>query len=188
MGLGIGTLARYGRVGDSFRFYEIDPDVVQHAREHFTYLSDSAAHVDVVLGDGRLSLERESPQNYDLLVLDAFSSDAIPVHLLTREAMEIYQRHLKPDGVIAIHISNRFFDLRATVNRLAEEIGLRSEIIESKSNEQLGTYHAHWMLLSRNAKFWSKPDVQSAVAQSLNDRRQVPLWTDQFSNLISILK
>ena len=188
VGLGIGTLARYGQAGDSFRFYEIDPDVVQHAREHFTYLSDSAAQVEVVLGDGRLSLEREAPQSYDLLVLDAFSSDAIPVHLLTREAMEIYQRHLKPDGVIAIHISNRFFDLRATVNRLAEESGYRSEIVESKSNEQLGTYHAHWMLLSRNAEFWSNLAVQSAVAQSLNDRRPVPLWTDQFSNLISILK
>jgi hypothetical protein len=188
VGLGIGTLARYGRAGDSFRFYEIDPDVVRQAQDYFTYLSDSEAQVEVVLGDARLSLEREAPQQYDVLVLDAFSSDAIPVHLLTREAFAIYQRHLQPSGVLAIHISNRFFDLQPIVTRLGDELGLRSERFESNADETLGTYVSHWMLLSRNSEFWSQPEIQSAIMKPSDTPKTAPLWTDQFSNLIGILK
>ncbi len=188
VGLGIGTLATYGRSGDDYRFYEIDPDVVQHAREHFTYLSDSEAQIDVVLGDARLSLEREAPQNYDILVLDAFSSDAIPVHLLTREAMEIYLRHLQPSGIVAIHVSNRFFDLRPIVLRLAEEFGFRAEKFESTSDDANGVFASHWMLLCRDTGFWSCPEIQAAILRLPAPQTRAPLWTDQFSNLLGVLR
>lgn len=189
VGLGVGTLATYGKPGDQFRFYEIDPDVVRLAREHFSYLSDSPAAIDIVLGDARLALEREEPQQFDILVLDAFSSDAIPVHLLTREAMAIYSRHLRSDGILAIHISNRFFELRPIVARLAIEFGFRAEKIESDPNDDRGQFVAHWMVLSRSAAFWKIPEVQRALAPLPEiEKSQVPLWTDQFSNLIGILK
>ncbi len=123
VGLGTGTLAAYGRAGDTLRFYDINPLVVQIARDRFKYLSDCPAHVDIVLGDARLSLAREPSQQFDILVIDAFSGDAIPVHLLTREAFRIYWRHLKPDGVLAVHISNRYLNLAPVVMLAAKESG-----------------------------------------------------------------
>lgn len=188
VGLGVGTLATYGQPGDEFRFYEIDPDVVRLAREHFSYLSDSAARIEMVLGDARLALDREAPQNFDVLVLDAFSSDSIPVHLLTREAFEIYMRHLRSDGVLAIHISNRFFELQPIVARLGDEFGFRSERFECLPNDDLGQFGAHWMLLSRNAVFWKTSEIQAAICPARASQKQAPLWTDQFSNLIGVLR
>lgn len=191
VGMGVGTLATYGQPGDSFRFYEIDPDVVRLAQTQFTFLKDCPAQVDVVLGDARLALERESPQQFDLLVLDAFSSDAIPVHLLTREALMIYSRHLRDDGVLAIHISNRFFDLRPIVIRLATEFGFQAAVVESRPNTEQSQFMAQWMLLSRNKEFWSRPELQAAQqAQPVlaPTTKSIPLWTDQFSNLIGVLK
>jgi spermidine synthase len=191
VGMGVGTLATYGKPNDVFRFYEIDPDIVRLAETEFTFLRDSDARIEIVLGDARLSLEREAPQNFDLLVLDAFSSDAIPVHLLTREAMTIYRRHLRNDGVLAIHISNRFFDLRPIVTRLAEEFGFRSAVVESVSNPELSQFVAHWMLLSKNDEFWARPALQQVLRFEPTKKEptvSVPLWTDQFSNLLSILK
>ncbi len=126
IGLGTGTLAAYGRKGDDFRFYEINPQVVRVARGLFGYLGDTRARVEVVLGDARLNLEREPPQGFDVLAVDAFSSDSIPVHLITREALALYQRHMKPGGVIAFHVSNRFLELPPVVGRLARESGLPS--------------------------------------------------------------
>src|SRR5262249_17147766 len=112
VGLGAGTLAAYGQEGEKYRFYEIDEVVVKISEANFTFRSDSAADCqDVVLGDARLMMEQEEPQGYDVLAIDAFSGDAIPVHLLTRECMDVYRKHLKPDGVLAIHISNRYLDL-----------------------------------------------------------------------------
>ena len=108
IGLGTGTLASYGRAGDVYRYYELNPDVLRVARSQFTYLAESPAKIETVLGDARLSMEREAPQNYDLIAVDAFSSDSIPVHLITREAMAVYLKHLKPGGVIAFHVTNRF--------------------------------------------------------------------------------
>lgn len=191
VGMGVGTLATYGKPNDVFRFYEIDPDIVRLAETEFSFLRDSDARIEIVLGDARLSLEREAPQNFDLLVLDAFSSDAIPVHLLTREAMTIYRRHLRNDGVLAIHISNRFFDLRPIVTRLAEEFGFRSAVVESVSNPELSQFVAHWMLLSKNDEFWARPALQQVLRFEPTKKKptvSVPLWTDQFSNLLSILK
>src|SRR3989449_7339768 len=111
IGLGTGTIAAYGREGDSYRFYDIDANVIQIARTEFSFLGDSAARTETALGDARLTLEREPPQGFDVLAVDAFSSDAIPVHLITREALQAYLRHMKPDGIVAFHVSNRFLDL-----------------------------------------------------------------------------
>ncbi|MCH8218993.1 MAG: fused MFS/spermidine synthase, partial [Planctomycetes bacterium] len=126
VGLGVGTLAAYGREGDVIRFYEIDPQVFRFAEKLFSYLKDSEADVEVVPGDARLSLEREASQNSDLLVLDAFSGGAVPVHLLTKEAFEVYLRHLNPDGVLAVHITNIHLDLAPVVRRLGEAFHLEA--------------------------------------------------------------
>src|SRR5207248_4401523 len=125
VGPGAGTLAAYGRAGDVFRFYDINSGVVELARSEFTFLKDSPAKVEVALGDARLSLERERPQNFDVLALDAFSSDAIPVHLLTVEAFKTYLRHLKPGGVLAVHISNRYLDLVPVVQQAGRRLRSR---------------------------------------------------------------
>src|SRR5262249_55601895 len=131
VGLGVGTLAAYGRPGDRFRFYEINPDVIRLAEEHFTFLKDSQAEIDMVVGDARLSLERESPQNFDLLVLDAFRSDAVPAHLLTEEAFAIYLKHLRPEGVLAFHVTNRHLDLEPVIRGAAQRFDLHAVKIRS---------------------------------------------------------
>ena len=123
IGLGTGTIAAYSRIGDLYRFYDINPLVEQIANNYFWYLKNAEGSTEVVLGDARLSLEREAPQNYDILAVDAFSSDSIPVHLLTREAMALYFRHLKPGGVLAVHISNRFINLEPVLERASSALG-----------------------------------------------------------------
>ena len=138
IGLGAGALAAYARTGDLFRFYEIDPQVAAVAVSEFTYLRDSPAQTDIVLGDGRLSLEREPAQNYDLLAIDAFSGDSIPMHLITREAMAAYVRHLKPDGVIVFQATNRFVDIAPVVERLAAEFGLTAVLISDAAESDEG--------------------------------------------------
>src|SRR5213078_3014628 len=119
LGLGCGTLAAYGRTGDTFRIYEINPLVLQLASAEFSFLRDTPAKVETVLGDGRLSLEREPSQQFDVLVMDAFSGDSVPVHLITREAFEIYFRHLKPGGILAVNITNRYLNLEPVMERAA---------------------------------------------------------------------
>ncbi len=201
VGLGVGTISAYGREGDVVRFYELNPHVERVARAQFRYLADSRASVEVVLGDARISMEREEPQAYDLLVLDAFSSDAVPVHLLTREAFEIYRRHVKADGVIALHISNAYLDLEPVVNRLADHFGLKTVFIEdyrthqSEKNAALaredrsrGLMSSDWMLLSRNAAFLDSESIQEAAAESDPDDPEIPLWTDDRTSLFPILK
>lgn len=176
LGLGVGSISALTRPGDRIRFYEIDPNVLHLAQTKFTYLADSPAKVDVVLGDGRLSLEREPPQQFDLLALDAFSSDAIPVHLLTKEAFAIYRDHVKPDGVFAIHISNRYLDLRPVVAGLAEEFDLRVMFItpDFKPDED-GEYASTWAILSPSSKL-PPPDKDQV------------LWTDDHVNLLRVMK
>jgi spermidine synthase len=191
VGLGAGTLAAYGRAGDVFRFYEINPDVIRLAESHFTFLKDSKAQIEMSLGDARLSLEREPPQNFDVLVLDAFSSDAIPAHLLTREAFEIYRKHLRPDGVIAVHISNRYFDLEPVVLQVAKHFELQGVPIHSARNEERAQTKAEWILLTTNQGFLVQPELQAAAARSADQKRarkQTRLWTDNYSNLVQILK
>jgi hypothetical protein len=149
IGLGAGVLAAYGRAGDTYRFYELDPLVIEVARREFSFLGDSPATIEVVPGDARLSLEREADQGFDVLVLDAFSSGAIPVHLLTREAFALYDRHLSPRGVLALHLTNRHLDLAPVVQALARESGRLTLEIESEADELHGLLASRWILVTR---------------------------------------
>jgi SAM-dependent methyltransferase len=180
IGLGTGTLAVYARPGDAFRFYELNPDVERLARSHFTFLAGARGRVEVVLGDGRLVLEREAPQGFDLLAVDAFSGDSIPVHLLTREALQCYLRHLRPDGVIAFHVSNWSFDLAPVVARLAADQGLESGLVQNTGDDALQISPADWVLVARDlARFRD-------VAHPVQPARRA--WTDNASNLFEALK
>jgi spermidine synthase len=190
IGLGTGTLAAYGRRGDVYRFYDIDPRVVQIAKEHFTYLSDSAAAIEVALGDARLTLEREAPQNFDVLAVDAFSSDAIPVHLITKEALAIYLDHVKADGIVAFHVSNRFLDLIPVVARLAKENGAHAVLVTDDPDDEDDSLRSRtdWVLVSRDPAALSREAIVRGGARPVPDRPQLRTWTDDYSNLIQILK
>ena len=193
VGLGTGTLASYGLAGDRLRIYEINRDVLRLARERFTFLEKSAADVKIVMGDARLSLEDElahdAPQGFDVLALDAFSSDAIPVHLLTVEAFELYLRHVKPDGVIAVHISNRYLDLRPVVEGLAKRFGLHlATISEDPKEEQWWLYRTTWCLLSRDAARLEKPEIKDMMDDPSDATAKTVLWTDEHASLLPVLK
>jgi len=186
VGLGTGTLAVYGRTGDAYRFYEINPAVVEIARRDFTYLSESAATIEVAVGDARLVLEREAPQQLDLLAIDAFSSDAIPTHLITREALAIFRRHVRPDGAIAFHVTNRFLDLVPVVARLALEQGMLAAHISDQGDEDRAS-RSDWMLVTHDTALLAAPEIADAL-QPVEDKPGWRLWTDDYSNLIQVLK
>ena len=185
IGLGTGTLAAYGEVGDRFRFYELDPAVIKVARTEFSYLQATAAKVDLVLGDARLSLEREAPNGFDVLVVDAFSGDAIPVHLITREALRAYRRHMKPDGVIAFHVSNRYLSLAPVVQKLAEDQGMHAVLVSDAPQAPL--LKTDWVLVSASEKIFAKP-VIAEVASMPDIIPGLRVWTDDANNLFKILK
>ncbi|HEV2488226.1 MAG TPA: fused MFS/spermidine synthase [Candidatus Acidoferrales bacterium] len=187
IGLGAGTLAAYSRAGDRYTFYEINPLVVKIADEQFTFLKDSPANTDVVLGDARLSLERQSPQGFDVLVVDAFSGDSIPVHLLTREAFELYFRHLKSDGILAIHISNKYLNLRPVVEAAANQLGKEAVLVHHEIERGEGIYPATWILVGSRNGFLGRAQVEQA-GTTLNASRDDVLWTDDFSSIFSILR
>jgi spermidine synthase len=184
VGLGIGTLAAYGRSGDTYRLYEINPDVITLAKMHFTFLKDCRARQTLVTGDARLALEFEEPQEFDVLVLDAFSGDAVPVHLLTKEAMAVYLKHLKPDGLLAFHISNLHFDLRPVVAGLAAEYGLTCVVHKSCADPTTAAKDAVWALLARHPEVLA-PSV--GLASNSHSPRPPVLWTDDRSNLFEVL-
>jgi hypothetical protein len=190
IGLGTGTLAAYGQPGDHIRFYEINPDVVRLAQTQFTFLTNCPATVSIGLGDGRLSLEREPPQNFDLLVLDAFAGDSIPLHLLTKEAMRSYIRHLKPDGVMAFHISNSHLDLDPIVRALAAQHDLTTILVPAnRTDVRTGKLPSLWMLLSANENFLRRPEVLKLInLNSRTERRTSLLWTDDHSSVLPILR
>jgi SAM-dependent methyltransferase len=190
IGLGTGTLAAYGRKGDAFRFYDIDPRVVSVARSEFTYLGDSPAQIEVAVGDARLTLEREAPQGFDVLAVDAFSGDAIPVHLITREALRVYLRHVKPDGIVAFHVSNRFLELVPVVARLAREEGVQAVHVsdDPDDDDQSRRSRSDWVLVSRSAEALSAPRIAEAGAKPPEERPEWRTWTDDYSNLVQILK
>jgi SAM-dependent methyltransferase len=190
IGLGTGTLAAYGRAGDTFRFYDIDPRVVEMARADFTYLGDSPAKIEVAIGDARLALEREAPQGFDVLAVDAFSGDAIPVHLITREALRAYLRQVKPDGIVAFHVSNRFLHLVPVVARLAKEEGVHAAHVSDDPDEddQSRRSRSDWVLVSKSAGALEAPKIVQAGAQPAEDRPEWRTWTDDYSNLVQILK
>ncbi|HET9664292.1 MAG TPA: fused MFS/spermidine synthase, partial [Burkholderiales bacterium] len=186
VGLGAGTLAVYGRAGDVYRFYEINPQVVQIARSEFTFLTASGAETQTVLGDARLNMEREPPQEYDILVIDAFSSDSIPVHLITREAMAVYLRHMKPDGVIAFHVTNRFLKLAPVVKRIADAYQLHTALVTDEA--EYGDFSkTDWVLVTRNRALLEREDI-AGVAVAISDIPSLRMWTDDYNNLFRILK
>jgi hypothetical protein len=184
IGLGAGTLAAYGRAGDTVRFYELNPAVLVLARKPFNYLNDSHARIEVALGDARLSLQREPRQGFDLLVVDAFSSDAIPVHLLTVEALALYLTHLKHDGLIAFHTSNRYLDLPPVIARIAQVRGLEARIVESDASDDFNS-PSTWVLLSRELRYFERPELAS-VARTLPRYTTRP-WTDDYSDPLEYL-
>jgi hypothetical protein len=187
IGLGAGTLAAYGKTGDEFHFYEINPQVVRLANEFFSYLRDTPAKTTVVLGDARLSLQSEPPQNFDVLAVDAFSGDAIPVHLLTKEAMAVYLRHLRPDGILAIHTSNTFLDLPPVVQLLADHAGYPTRLIDNEDNARKLVDSSDWVLLTRNQQFLDDLD-SSVLSDVISPRPHLRLWTDDYNNLFQILR
>ncbi len=188
IGLGVGTLAAYGRDGDVIRFYEINPDIDHLAWSLFTYLDTTPATVDVVIGDARMSLEHQADQGFDMLVLDAFSSDSIPVHLLTAEAFETYLRHLAAGGVIAVHASAVYLDLQPVVLKLAEHFGLRAVCIETPGRDEDGTLSATWILLSRGDAILARPEIRQAANVTRPDTAHVRLWTDDYANPLQVLR
>jgi spermidine synthase len=186
VGLGSGTMAAYGRAGDRIRFYEINPAVAPIADNVFTYIRESGAQTQIVEGDGRLSLEHEDPQRFDVLVIDAFSGDAIPLHLLTTQAVALYQKHLAPGGILAFHISNQHVDLEPPIALLAEAAGMTAMRISTGARDEIGEFSATWVLVSNNAAFFSQPEV-TAKARPALPKPGLRLWTDDYSSLLPIL-
>ena len=196
IGLGTGTIAAYARANDEFVFYEINPEVPEISQEYFSYLADAQdrmkqgkGSLDIVMGDARLSLEqqpsrREKGRGFQVIAVDAFSGDAVPIHLITREAGDIYLRHLAPDGVLAFHISNRYLDLEPVVRGLADYLHLKAVRIDSEADPDRDVYGANWMLLTNNEK------LLAALSPYADKGTPTPplLWTDDFSNLFQILR
>jgi len=191
VGLGTGTIAAYGKPGDVFRFYEINPEVEKVARKYFRYLEDSKAVVQVVLGDARVSLERElaegNRQNFDVLAVDAFTSDAIPVHLLTVECARVYKAHLAPDGILLLHISNRFLNLNPVTRAMAEALGFKAVLVDSDEDEEQEIDLASWVILTRNEEFLNDEHVLEAATPWPDDDPPPLLWTDSFASLWKVV-
>jgi len=194
LGLGVGTLATYGQPGDEYRLYEINSVVTDLAGgqgNYFSFLKDSKANIRTVLGDARISLERElaegHPQNFDVLVLDTFSSDSIPVHLVTKEAFALYLEHLAPDGIIAAHITNLHLDLQPVFWQLAQYYDLHVVRINYEGDSN-GGYASHWILLARDPALLEIPAIQDRAVDLNGYSTNIKLWTDDYSNLFEILK
>jgi spermidine synthase len=177
-------MAGWGRPGDAVRFYEINRAVLDIARTQFSYLHDCGCEPAVVLGDARLSLEHEPTRQFDVLVVDAFSGDSIPVHLLTREAFAVYFRQLKPDGILAVHVTNTYLNLGRPVAALARSLGREAHLIVNPEDEDTTTFSADWVLIGTDlaARFPWIRDKETAV--SAGGR----IWTDDFSNLWGALR
>ena len=194
LGLGVGTIASYGHKTDTIRFYEINPSVIDLATglgNYFDYLPNSKALIEIVPGDARLSLAHEydqsGSQQYDLLVLDTFSSDSIPVHLLTYEAFDLYLKHLKVDGVLAVHISNIHLDLEPVVREIAKAHQLNSVLVTSGKIKP-GSSASVWILTTRDQTFFDKSEIQPFVKKLSEEKMKVKLWTDDYSNLFQIIR
>ena len=187
IGLGAGTIAAYGQPGDRIRFYEINPAVAPIARNVFSYIRESGAQVSIVEGDGRTSLARESPRNFNVLVVDAFSGDAIPLHLLTSEALALYRRHLAPGGILAFHVSNQHVDLEPAIVLLAQSGGMKAMRVSSLANDSRGEFGAYWVLVSNNAAFFAQPAIVATARPPLL-KPGLRLWTDDYSSLLPLLR
>jgi hypothetical protein len=191
IGLGAGALAAYAQPGDNWVFYEIAQTVVDVAQTEFSFLKLSPAKTEIVLGDGRLSLEREAPRQYDVMAIDAFSGDSIPMHLLTREAFQLYTRHLKPDGVIVFQATNRFVDIVPVIRRIADEAGFQTAYVADQPSFEEGP--EYWLsstdqvIVSRNAKLMGAKLIKEA-SEPARDRPELRTFTDDYYNLIRILR
>ena len=192
IGLGTGTIAAYGQPGEVFRFYEINPDVRTIARGWFSYLKDSRARTEVMLGDARVQLERElaegHPQEFDVLAVDAFSSDAIPIHLLTAECADVYRRHLKPDGALLLHISNKSLNLQPVARGIAKHLGWQAMYIDSDDERARGEFGSSWVLITRNPALLESAAIQQQDTEWDNPRETPLVWTDDFSSLWRVLR
>ncbi len=187
IGLGAGTLAAYGRAGDQLHFYEINPQVIRIAQGAFSYIRDSPARIEITSGDARLSLEAEDPQGFDMLIVDAFSGDAIPVHLLTREAFAVYFRHLKPEGALALHVSNQYVDLAPVAGGLAAAFGRPALEIQTPKDAAREILGADWILITGNRDFLASPEIQR-VGERVPVRRGIEVWTDDYNNLLQVMR
>ena len=187
IGLGTGTLSTYGRPGDTVKIYEINQLVVDIANSWFSYLKNCQAALSIVMGDARLSLEREPPNGFDVLAVDAFSSDAIPVHLLTKEALEVYFKQIRPGGIVAIHVSNRYLSLAPIVSRIATELKKTTLQVENRENGALEQFSADWVLVADDPRVFETPSFRAAASNPAPEP-STPLWTDDYSNLFRILK
>ena len=187
IGLGAGTLATYGRIGDVYRIYEINPQVFELADSEFTFLRDSSAQTERVLGDARLALEREAPQGFDVLAVDAFSGDAVPVHLLTAEALDVYLRHMKPDGIVAFHVSNRYLELAPVVARIAALKGVHAVLVSDDAKDSKWLNSTDWVLVARNPGVLAREPLRGAASPIALPADTRP-WTDDFNNLLGVLK
>ncbi|WP_193909964.1 spermidine synthase [Cellvibrio polysaccharolyticus] len=191
IGLGAGTLAAYGRPGDTYRFYELNPQVKAFANNQFTYLADSDADIDIVLGDARVSMARklaeEGGDNYDVLVVDAFSSGAIPAHLLTKEAFELYWNHLKPAGALAVHISNSHLNLSPLVREIALSMNKSARYFKVLADDD-DVNDAEWVVIAADESFFKHPEIAQQVVSWPENTRNTTIWTDDYSNLLSVVK
>ncbi len=195
VGLGAGTLATWGREGDTYRFYDINPNVESLANKWFTFLSDSKAHTEIVLGDARIQLERElsvgRAHDFDLIVVDAFSGDAIPMHLLTAEAGEVYRQRLAPGGILALHISNRALNLEPVARGLAKYLGWQAHMVAVAADlidDNKGESGSRWVLLAERQETFAHSKVRDTFLGWSTSREPVILWTDDFASLWPILR
>lgn len=187
IGVGVGTLVTYGRTGDAFRLYELNPAVLELAARQFSYISDSPAQISTVLGDARLMLEREAPQRFDVLAVDAFSSDSIPVHLLTREALAVYRRHVSEGGAIAFHVTNRYLDLYGVVRRLADEAGMQAVLVADDPPDSSPNYLSRWIVLTTDRPLAAR--LRSEGGKEVDPPpASRATWTDDHHNLFEVLK
>jgi SAM-dependent methyltransferase len=187
IGLGVGTIAAYGRPGDDYTFYDINPLVVNLAEQDFRFLRDSKARIAIKLGDARLTLERQPPQHFDLLAVDAFSGDSIPVHLLTVEALQLYFRHLRTDGILAVHVSNRYLYLEPVVAAAAQKLGKDALLIANPDDDAKEIFLSRWVLLANRGVFSEFPAIVKAGRPAARSTR-VKLWTDTYSSLFAVMK
>jgi hypothetical protein len=187
IGLGAGTLAAYGLPGDRIRFYEINPLVQPIAQNLFTYLRDSGAQITIADGDARTSLIREAPHQFDVVAVDAFSGDAIPLHLLTTQAIALYKKHLAPNGIIAFHVSNQYLNLAPEIAQLAIAANMHSRLIESPGDDLMGSYRSTWVLLTNSPDFFNLPQIASLSTETPTTPRLRP-WTDNYSSLLPIVQ
>ncbi len=191
IGLGTGTMASLGRKDDVMRFYEINPDVIHMSNKWFWYLNDTSAYLEIVEGDARIQLEREltqgREQQFDVLVADAFSSDSIPIHLLTLECAKVYRRHLKDDGILAVHISNKYLDLIPVAFGLADVLGWQAVVIDSDAIEDEGIEAATWVLITENQAFLDSPYIREAQIIWTKDMISPTYWTDDYASLIHVM-